>query len=1626
MNRKIKRSRVSRFIAFCLAVVMILSPLYSYSGLENGTKAAGEIKIISFKAEKYLSLGNKELKKIEGETEVHTGSEASPDYYGIEINSTEETIYYYNEGDTVFDFSKVTIDSLKLEGDNNPIDKSKYDIDFKISVYKPGASIPTVISSSDINNNKARFEIGLSTIINTEEISNGNAIIALYAMPEFDDNDLENYETTYTLQKTFNIENKSPLDDVALYNSDGSKYSENSWSKSATIKTNVEEKNYVGKIKYCYEEYEEGNKESPDNWTDIPALTRNGHFNGYVAYFDDNNNIVDSECVGDIYIDSTAPDIKSVIIEEREGNNNWATVSTVYKDTDDSYKIDYNPIRNASAVYRVSVTASDKGGSHIKGIKIDSKDNIVDSSKELDEYTATYDLVNRGADSTIQVIVTDKAENETKMKLTIVEDTTNPTIKELLVLDPNNVNPNEEVYISESVYSDNYIGNPTIKANMEGDLIKEVNIKVKRENGPEYVHTYTSGDGQVLFELGDCISGEYTSGVYTVTVSVKDNAGNLSEAENITLKVDVEAPKIDDTKTVFEYCSTNGGPWKEVSANQIENDCFMVNSDFKYRYVIYVEDDNTDVEEICVTSGVKEENNPPNYNTVTYNSEEKCYEIYIDNTKLNKDSTVQCNLKLIDGLENEIEYNNFGYFLKLANMDLEISSNFKLIDNDRKEFPRDSLPQHISKGYNLEIIAYSVYKIDKAGLHKNNENISSYNAILECSEKPDPSTGRYKATITFEIPSNCNKNESFKDCEVKVGDAHNRETEKTLGTMMYDQTRPRLVFEEGNVPETKWYSKYQLIGSISSGNDDEVESGFKSAQYSIVKSPNEELNTINGLDYNEENPKIEFAFDVPESETIDGTIITFDACDMADNKIFDENNANVVCVKVDKTNPKIDNFTISGTGYNNKSAIQIVSGTPKINATVMDNLTIGSVKIYIKYPDMEEDEEPKYVELHKENKKQVGVNINEKYNYEIKPLEGKSKLSDGKYTVNIIATDKAGNKIDSSKTFTLDNTKPVVSAEVFSGTESGKTSAGGHKYFKSDVRVKLSCKDENFDSNTVVVTNNNTPVSLRWEDGENETEHVAYVNIESEGKQSFIINAVDEIGNAAEEKTLSFTKDTVSPKVSVLINGAIYYSDGMGALEFTGDTNVNVSVSDDNVDNKDIRYKMIKSVPDKPKINTDYTYIENSKVFNFNDDAEYELEIVAKDMASNEGTKNVKFRIDKTPPELSISGISEGGTSVNASTVTLTMRELFWRDASGTATIYRKADDGSDETLLKTIDFNPTAFETSISESLSETGVYRIEFEASDRIGHTSTMSQTFTIDRDAPEIKLSGVKNYDLTNKSIDFLVEIKDAFFLNKSVKVTGTRTDINNKVSNISFSPFNQSGNPTLIKDTFSEDGIYDIEVSATDVAGNSHSEKVHFTIDKTAPVIGDLSVYDGTIIKEFEWNKDLDDLVTDLTVCDIHMYLNGSEYDGVSDIEDGSYLLLITAEDELGHYVEKSVSFVLDTKAPVIIVTGVEDDEVKNEMYTIDISLQLDEDTLQSVTLNGKAITITDNTASISVTEKGKYSLKMTASDEAGNMAEETITFRYGEVSYWWIWLIIAACVAAIGLIIVVVVKRRKEQ
>lgn len=1270
---------------------------------------------------------------------------------------------------------------------------------------------------------------------------------------------------------------------------------------------------------------------------------------------------------------------------------------------------------------------SDEWNPDSDSIKIDIKSGIYDAESALKEakYTvngSTHDFtiidgkVTGGAidgdyviESTdqigtpITIYAKDEAGNETTKTVYYKKDITDPTFHFTTPLYFSKDSGTNKL-TTGCVINKGY----TLYANVSDNIgIKSITYKLQPAGGtPEDI--YTNSDISGLKEsiyLSDYMQDK-TDGEYTIEVEAEDFAGNKT-FETIAFTLDTVKPTCNNT--VLQV-SDDSIAWTDVSTGfYMEGEAgtsrkvYCIDDTKQYRYKVVVKDNKSlKNDAVKVKTGT-----PGTVSESTDTTIEKTFYISINNGQLVSSSYKDIEFDVTDTAGNTESFRT-DWSLKTINKELLLSA--KLFKSDGTEVEltdavKDKLKNGSNQSYYIVLEASSAYKIDSDTvklMYNTTVDVSGvdYNPVMQNNPEEKDNQGRYHYYKKYDISSGTNT--LFTDFTVEAKDtstptpAYKKET---LLSLLFDKTVP-VLYKPGTTTEftlpTEWRQSVSESIYVISGNDS-VESKLSKVVYSVAGDTTEYPVQISADEVSASG--IIQSSSGFSSATAAGTVITVYATDKAGNIT-----TKYYTVKVDAEKPVINSVSVNG------NAGILVSDSPLnvaplIETKVTDNLTIDYIKYYITYPD------GTVKEALFDYNEGVDAEVNggtKTVSYTVPKLsEADANIPDGIYSVEVKAFDLAGNEATSVvKSFKVDATKPIVSATIGSGTVSNKSAY----YYSSDVTVNLTYKDVNADMASVKVTDNGEPVSVNWSGVPDANgNYTASYKIASEGAHTIKITGKDRALNESAPSQVVFKLDKTNPSISTILNGGIAYTDNTGMLYLTNNVTLSVGVNDVNEDKEDLNYQLIVTKPDRATESNLYTKTTDRR-FNYTEEGEYTINLFAADMANNlSPTRSVKFRIDKAAPSLSINGVGTG-TSSDVVNVSCVMQESFWKDAKGTITIYRKAGDGATETLFDTIDVTPTSASTVISKSFSETGVYRIEFTASDRAGHTSETSATFTVDREAPVVTLDGPDNYAKTTEAVSVAITISDEFYIQKKVTLTGTRTDEEGKVHELDFGSWNAAANPTDISGEFEEDGIYDISVTATDVAGNSTSKSVHFTIDKTAPVIGDLSYLEDKIITSFSWDEDLDELVSDLTVCDIRMYLNGSEYDGTSDIEDGAYTLLITAKDELGNESEKEVKFVLDTKAPVFIVTGVEDNEVKNEDYTISVSLQLEEDTLTKVTLNGKEMSITNNTCTFTVTEKGNYTLVMTASDEAGNTAVYELGFKYGEESK--IWIIITATAGTI--------------
>lgn len=1313
--------------------------------------------------------------------------------------------------------------------------------------------------------------------------------------------------------------------------------------------------------------------------------------------------------------DAQAPTISKVTEEQSEDGNVYVAFDTGHTDDNGVYYGNKNYYRFTVKVEDVAAENQDASG--VKNVTAylngdTSKPFLASKNAITGNYEITIQKTDLAeGDNTITVTAEDNKGNKSEtftypVKLHQVTDSTE--IKSVKFLGED----------GDLLISDAIIREPkTIEITLESTKnVGKVEVK--------------SGDDVSFADVAPVTNAESVKRVYSVTAKIQiPTDANIASTNFSGLKIavyekdtntilldnksikdimyDATAPEVKNP--VIQKKKNGSSTWEDVADGSLET-AIVTELDTEYRYMVEVTDDLSGVAKVSSDKG-----------DFTFESGNK-YVFNIPSGELNVTLPYSVAVSAIDNAGNPSTTLTLRGVTKIDDT-LRVDK-CVITDASGNDVTSDVLAgKNTNEKYQLEVTASSAYVVKKFELIAGGTN-DQVKDVADSDNDKNLDSHRYSTTVKFDLPAKTNINAQLYSMYLNVIDGnaqkirYPQDASKTLGTILYDRTNPTVSINEAN--DSTWYKEYTINYTITSG-DNGVESPLANAGYSLAGSKANV--TDKEIALNGTQTSVNGTIAIPESAGITGTSLVFNAQDASENLLLN----NLYKIKVDKTKPKAE-LTVNG----KTNITQPLDGEVLIKTTVSDNLTINQATITVKGPDTD-------VTTNLSGAKEL-VNVSQENSFTLNNLIGK-KAADGDYTVTVNVSDKAGNIDSKTMKFRVDNTIPVVTAKISGGTTAGKQPGKNFDgtvcdyFYRSNVTVELTYEDENISASGVRVTDNNNVVNVTWQRiGTSNKYRASYVST-GIGAHVIKINAQDNAGNNAVEKQVVFIKDTEAPNIAAVINGGMVYSENMGVVDLTSDATVAFSVSDANEDVHDFNYQLIKTVPDQLPVTADVLKTDN-RVFGYTDEADYQVKVYSVDKAGNRSAeRNVQFRVDKTAPELQITGTASGSTLNAGTTLTFSMTEAFWWDASGTITITRKANDSVAEAAYKTIDFKPTARVTTMTETLSETGEYQVTFTGKDRAGHTAeATSYTVRIDTGKPIITLSGVSNNDKTTKQVEFQAQIEEDFYLTKSVRIQATRTYLDptsykEKTEDLQITGYNPTAATTLIRNTFTEDGIYKIQINCKDAAGNEDTQEVSFTIDKTKPVIDPkvMSAYEGTLTS-FAWDYDLNDIIYDLTVCDAHMYLNGSEYDGTSEVEDGAYEMKITAEDELGNATEKTVNFNLDTKAPTFIVTGVEDGEIKNEQYDINVSLQLDEDTLDEVTLNGSPVEIKDNAAAITVTEKGDYKLTMKAHDDAGNEAEQTISFTYGEKSHVLLYVLIGVGVLVVlggGIAIILAAKKKKN-
>ena len=473
----------------------------------------------------------------------------------------------------------------------------------------------------------------------------------------------------------------------------------------------------------------------------------------------------------------------------------------------------------------------------------------------------------------------------------------------------------------------------------------------------------------------------------------------------------------------------------------------------------------------------------------------------------------------------------------------------------------------------------------------------------------------------------------------------------------------------------------------------------------------------------------------------------------------------------------------------------------------------------------------------------------------------------------IKVTDRSGHVSTNERLISIDKDNPVIAVKYDETLDSG--------YYDGNRVAKLSITERNFNANEVKIAGNYTSIG-NWVYLGNDVWQTT-VSFAEDGVYQWGVEYTDMAGNKAKGyQSEKFTIDKTSPVLEVSFDNnsaenGNYYKEGRTAsirvVEKNFDTGLVTLVGDGK----------IAGWTHKGDVHTAHIA--------FPSDGEYEFSLIVADKAGNSSKKfdSGMFVIDKTAPEIAISGVADG--SANAGKVAPVIScsdtnydgkrvEINWTKDGKTLTF-----DGSRTTSEKGEVFSFKDLDVKVLND----GIYTIRVSVIDKAGNSTEKTLTYSVNRFGSTYysELLDSVNGKYFNKEFDVtLSEINVNRIVSRRVQLVknGSTVDL---VEGKDYSVTENGANGwyrydyKIAKSLFEKDAKYEIKVTSTDAAGNiSQSQdeyrnfNISFFIDKTKPIVQVLDleergIYNDTAKKVSVSIKD------NLALEKVKIMLNGKE-------------------------------------------------------------------------------------------------------------------------------------------------------
>ena len=284
-----------------------------------------------------------------------------------------------------------------------------------------------------------------------------------------------------------------------------------------------------------------------------------------------------------------------------------------------------------------------------------------------------------------------------------------------------------------------------------------------------------------------------------------------------------------------------------------------------------------------------------------------------------------------------------------------------------------------------------------------------------------------------------------------------------------------------------------------------------------------------------------------------------------------------------------------------------------------------------------------------------------------------------------------------------------------------------------------------------------------------------------------------------------------------------------------------------------------------------------------------------------------------------------------------------------------------------------------------------------DQAGNKTEKTEKLFIDSLAPTVNLTGATDYLITSQPVTLEYRVEDENKLESCQAVIDYERPEGEKETEVidSEEQWNLKKKTGSLVKTFQEDGIYKTSVQAVDKARQKSGQSLQFMIDTKNPVIKMVDELQGKYLKKFSWDYPADIFIKDFTTFIHQIQMDGKLYPIGTEIStEGRHTLQVNAIDAAGNEAIAKADFVIDHTPPKIQFYQVEEGAKYEGILNFQVDSEKKEDRIEEILINGKRQTLEkeDGKYAFQISDLGEYVVNVKASDLAGNVAEEKISFE----------------------------------